>query len=470
MASEGDQSAEGRDRVETGQFVRSLFAGLATPDQRLIRHAGYILCQTAHSNSQLRPRIINGLAQWAVRQDHQEAVLRTLATIQNRYDTTVKKALLNATDRRQAGLLYNRLKSIRPWEVTFETDDSGEGETLVDVGGSGMIRVPREFLDQVTESETDSETSTEPQNKHQQTTSPNRKRNWTHWSRRKQLAEMAHGQEFATVEAQSKFDEFEFLGPENEGRYSHSVRARTLEGNTEDVAIVRLYRSQTDGGFERALGEQIDVWSTTDTPGIVGIADWGDSPSPWTVTEFTDQTLWERGKLTPEEALRTARDLTASLVHLHQQDRIHGGIDPHCIRYTPAIFGDRPQPMIDNVGLIPVYRQFDNPASYTDPRYAAPEYFTEAHGNISHATDIYQLGMTLYSAFTGHPPYEGDLADIRKQVLQDRPLGLSPDNPDLPGGIDEILAKATAHEKMARYETATQFHSAVCNVCDALLR
>jgi hypothetical protein len=466
MASEGDQPA-GRDSVETDSFVRSLFAGLATPDNRLIRHAGYILCQTANANDQLRPLIINGLAQWAVRQDHHESVLRTLATIQNRYDTMVQKALLNATDRRKAGLLYNRLQSIRPWEVTFETDDDGEGETLVDVGG-GMIRVPREFLDRVTESDTDTD-STTPQNTHLQTTSPDQQRNWSQFSRRKQLAEMPHGEEFASVEEQSRYDEFEFLGPEAETRYSHSVRTRTLEGSQEDIAIVRLYRDQEPGSFEQALGSQIEEWADTDTPGVVGVSDWGESPRPWAVTEFTEQTLYERGKLTPEEAVRTALDLTASLAQLHQRDRIHGGIDPHCIRYTPAIFGDRPQPVIDNVGLIPVYRQFDNPASYTDPRYAAPEYFTEAHGNISHATDIYQLGMTLYTAFTGDPPYEGELADIRQQVLKDRPLGLSPDNPELPGGIGEILAKATAREKLARYETATQFHSAVRTVHDRLL-
>lgn len=231
MASEGERPGETPQRIDTGQFVRSLFAGLATSDQRLIRHAGYILCQTVHSNDRLRPAIINGLAQWAARQEHHEAVLRTLATIQNRYDATVRKALLNATDRRQAGLLYNRLTTIRSWDVTFETDDAGEGETLVDVGGSGMIRVPREFLERVSDSDSDSGGTSTPQNKHLQTTSPDQQRNWTHWSRRKRLSEMPHGEEFAAVEAQSKFDEFEFLGPEAETRYSHSVRTRTLEGS-----------------------------------------------------------------------------------------------------------------------------------------------------------------------------------------------------------------------------------------------
>lgn len=469
MASESDRSGTTEEMVDTEEFIRSVFAGLSTSDQRLIRHAGYILCQTAHANERLRPGIIDGLTQWAVRQPHHEAVLRTLATIQNRYDGTVKQALLGATDRRQASLLYDRLRNIRPWEVTFETEDSGEGETLVDVGGSGMIRVPREFLDRYSKTKIDEKESTTPHNAHLQTSSPGQKRKWSHWSRREQLDRMPHGEEFAAVEEVSKFDEFDFLGPETETRYSHSVRTRTLLGSQEDVAIVRLYRHQREGGFERALGKQLTEWGGSNTPGVVGVQDWGDSPRPWVVAEFTEQTLWERGKLEPAEALKTARDLSATLAQLHQRDRFHGGIDPHSIRFTPAVFTDRPQPLFDNVGLIPVYRQFDNPASYTDPRYAAPEYFTAQHGNVNHSTDIYQLGMTLYSAFTGDPPYEGNFEEIRRQVLRDRPLGMSLDNPDLPGAIGAVLAKATAREKIARYETATQFHNAVRNVCERLL-
>ena len=467
--SEKRRESELADAVDTDAFIRTVFAGLSTPDQRLVRHAGYILCRTAHANDRLRPAIIEGLTAWAVRQPHHDALLRTLATIQNRYDGAVRQALLSATDRRQAGLLYDRLRNIRPWEVTFESDDSGEGETLVDVGGSGMVRVPREFLERYTKSESDDDGATTPQNAHLETSSPDQKRKWSRWSRQQQLARMPHGEQFAAVEEVSMFDEFDFLGPETETRYSHSVRTRTLLGSQEDIAIVRLYRHAETGGIERALGGQLGQWGGAETPGVVGLKDWGDSPRPWVVAEFTEQTLWERGKLSPREALRTARDLTGTLANLHQRDRIHGGIDPHCIRFTPAVFGDRPQPMFDNVGLLPVYRRFDDPASYTDPRYAAPEYFTTHHGNVNHATDIYQLGMALYTAFTGDAPYEGEFAEIRRQVLRDRPLGMSATNPDLPGAIGAVLAKATAREKITRYETATQFHRAVEDVCEQLL-
>mgnify|MGYP000246937974 CR=1 FL=1 len=468
MGTGADGSGAEREVPMEG-FLRSLFAGLETSDNRLRRHAGYILCQTAHSNARLRPAIVTGLTEWAVRRPHHDPVLRTLATIGTQYDGLVKQALLAATDRRQARLLYRRLGKIRTWQVSFDRGGTEEGETLVDVGGTGMVRVPREFLERYGRSESRSSTTPELETDHTETTSPGRRRSWSRLSRRKRLEQMAHGQEFAAIEAASRFDEVEFLGPESETRYGHSVRTRTFVGAEEDIAIMRLYRHHDAPGFEEALGQRLAQWFDAATPGVVGVVDWGSSPRPWVAVEFTEQTLWEFGKLDPEEALATARDLTGALAALHGRDMMHGGIDPHSIRYTPAIFDEKPKPMLENVGLIPVYRHFDNPASYTDPRYGAPEYYDGQYGSIDHWTDIYQLGMALYTAFTGDPPYNGSFDEIRRQVLTDRPLGMSTDNPDLPGSLAEVLAKATAREKLQRYETANQFHNAVCRLCDDLL-
>lgn len=472
MASGSDSPGAGEQGVDTAQFIRVLFDGLSTADHRLIRHAGYIICETAHQNDDLRGPIVRGLTEWVVRQHHQESVLRTLATLQRKYDGTVREALLAATGRREAGLLYERLTSIRPWQLSFDSEEAeGEGDTLIDVGGPGKVRVPREFLARYSKSrgydEKDEKETVE--NPHLETESPTQKRNWSHWARLKKIEDMPHGETFAVIEEVSRFDEFQFLGPEVETRYSHSVPIRTLEGTQEDIAITRLYRQHEAGGFQKALATQLQSWDLADIPGVVDLADWGDSPRPWVIATHTDQTAWERGKVPPAEALRIARTLTGTLAELHGKDIIHGGIDPHSIRYTPSMFQTQAEPLIDNVGLIPIYRQFDSPASYTDPRYAAPEYFTTQHGNISPASDLYQLGMTIYSLFTGDPPYSGSIAEIRRQVLTDTPIGLSHSNPDLPGAIPEILGKATARQKIARYETATQFHSAICRACDRLL-
>lgn len=460
--------------IPTAKFVRSLFAGLSSPDNRLVRHAGYILCQTAHTNSQLRPGIVKGLAELAVRRPHHDPVLRTLATIGSQYEGMVKQALLAATDRRQARLIYEQLTKTRPWEVSFDRDDA-EKETLVDIGGKSMIRVPRRLLEGESDASTTSETSTEsssdssPTDSHTETTTPGQRRNWARLSRRERVDKMPHGQEFAAVEELSLFDELEFLGPETETRYGNTVRTRTVQGSDEDIAILRLYNNHDNSGFARALGQQIQRWDRVQTPGVVGLSDWGHSPRPWVAAEFTEETLWERGQLSLEEALKAARDLTGTLANIHQQDLMHGGIDPHSIRFTASYFSDRPEPKLENVGLTPVYRHFDNPAAYVDPRYAAPEYFDPRYGAIDHWTDIYQLGMAIYSAFTGDPPYSGNFAEIQRQVLTDTPIGMSIENPDLPGGLALVLQKATAREKLKRFETTTQFHYAMRAVCNQIL-
>lgn len=462
--------ADGPEQISTDEFVRSLFAGLDMPDNRVRRHAGYILCETAHTNANYRMAIIEGLSHWAIRRQHHDPVLRTLGTLIQKYDAMVKQALLAAGDQREARILYERLVNIRSWEVDFERDPD-EDETLIDVGGKRRIRVPRRLLESDEEEEDDEvdDSLDVPEKRHTETTTPAQRRSWARMSRRQRIEKMPHGREFSRIEELSRFDEFEFLGPEIETRYGYAVRTKTLEGSKEDVAIVRLYRHHNSPGFEQAMGEQLEDWDATGTPGVVRVADWGRQPRPWVAVEFTEETLWERGKLPTEEALKTARDLTGALAQIHQQDLMHGGIDPHSIRFTAAYFKDRPDPMLENVGLTPVYQRFDDPASYTDPRYGAPEYFDSRYGSIDHWTDIYQLGMSIYSAFTGDPPYEGDFEEIRRQALTDRPIGMSPDNPDLPGPLAHILQKATAQQKLCRFETTTQFHYAVRAVCDEFL-
>ncbi len=470
-----DPQVENARDIPIDGFVRSLFAGLERGDNRIQRHAGYILCQTAHSNAQFRQPIIRGLTEWVVRRPYHDPVLRTLATIGQRYESTVQEALLAATDRRQARMIYRRLSNIRTWQVSLDREQTEEGETLVDVGGAGMVRVPRELLEAYSGSGTrsgrseSSSSELELETDHSETTTPSRSRSWARLSRRNRIEKMPHGQQFAAIEDVCQYDELEFLGPERETRYGHTVRTRTFEGATEDIAIFRLYRHHNRPGFERALGQQLERWMAVETPGIVKPKDWGTSPRPWVATEFTEQTLWERGKLEPAEALETARDLTSALAMLHQKDMMHGGIDPHSVRYPSAIFRDRPVPKLENVGLTPVYRHFDNPASYTDPRYGAPEYYDGRFGSIDHWTDIYQLGMALYTAFTGDPPYSGSFEDIRNQVISDRPLGMSSDNPDLPGEVADVLTKATARSKLERYETAVQFYNDICRICDDFL-
>jgi len=76
--------------------------------------------------------------------------------------------------------------------------------------------------------------------------------------------------------------------------------------------------------------------------------------------------------------------------------------------------------------------------------------------------------VVLYRIATGYAPFEGTYDEIRRQVLEDRPPAPSSVNTDLPGAIDDVIAKATATDKLTRYETAERFHRDVCRICEAM--
>lgn len=72
------------------------------------------------------------------------------------------------------------------------------------------------------------------------------------------------------------------------------------------------------------------------------------------------------------------------------------------------------------------------------------------------ATDVYGLGAIVYWLATGRPPFEGSTDEIRRAVLTSSPIPPSDVRPTLPDGIDDVIEKAMATEKITRYESARQ--------------
>jgi serine/threonine protein kinase len=90
------------------------------------------------------------------------------------------------------------------------------------------------------------------------------------------------------------------------------------------------------------------------------------------------------------------------------------------------------------------------------PAYMSPEQLRMQ--KLSHQTDIYSLGVTMFRLLTGRLPYEaGSHVALTYAILNTPPPRPSSFRPDLPPLLDEIVMKAIQKDPAARYRSWLDF-------------
>ncbi|MFB6073988.1 MAG: serine/threonine protein kinase [Haloarculaceae archaeon] len=263
----------------------------------------------------------------------------------------------------------------------------------------------------------------------------------------------------SSIARRSEFDRLVVLSRRRRDRYGDHYRALGVVDDDEMPVDVTLFHraGERRRAFEDALADRLAEWQVvSDHANVVGVYDWDRDPHPWVATEYADLTLADRGRLGPSEALWNAERLADALETAHESGIVHAGLDPGNVAYYGNVIDrdERQPPLLSNVGLMAAFRHHFDPTRRLDPRYAAPEYYERKFGRVDHATDIYGLGALVYRLFTGRPPYTGDYETVREAVLTappPRPSAVA----DVPPGIDPVVTKAMATEKLGRYETVT---------------
>jgi serine/threonine-protein kinase len=149
--------------------------------------------------------------------------------------------------------------------------------------------------------------------------------------------------------------------------------------------------------------------------------------------------LRRRGKMPPWEAARILRDVAWALAHAHAQGVVHRDIKPDNIlldRDDRALVADFGIAHLDTDDL-PRGRILGTP-EYLSPEQAAGE-------PCDARADLYALGAVGFHALTGHPPFQGDVAQLIAQHLTRSAPNLVDTAADLPprlaAAIDRALLK-----------------------------
>lgn len=262
----------------------------------------------------------------------------------------------------------------------------------------------------------------------------------------------------------SRFDDLTVRSERTRGRFGDRYRAVGSVGDEEAPLSLTVFRMPDDdrAAFAGALRDALDAWAGVDGhESVLTVHDWGLRPRPWAALEHTGNGLADRedGGLDAGEAVASAVEVADAVAHAHQRGVVHGALDPATVAYPGATLTERERqrPRVTDFGLARVYADSRGLANVIDPRFAAPEHYSGRFGGVDRATDVYGLGALLYRLATGEPPYDGTAEEVRAGVCSDRTPVPSEVDPDLPGGLDQVVRKATATGKLTRYETVTGF-------------
>ena len=246
------------------------------------------------------------------------------------------------------------------------------------------------------------------------------------------------------------------------GAMSGMFRATDVKTNSQVALKILDSEKESDVVyFDRFIREQ-EICRKLEHPNVVRTLDTSQCSPLYIVFEWVEgvslrKILDREGKLTPERALKFARNILEILDYVHGQRVVHRDLKPENV----MIVDDQDRLKLIDFGIA----AFDGARRLTfgsfsrimgTPDYISPEQMKGKRGDAR--IDVYALGVILYEMLTGKVPFHGE---DPVAVMNDRLLhNFTPPrelDPSITPQLQEIIYRALERDPRQRYPGAKQF-------------
>ena len=216
-----------------------------------------------------------------------------------------------------------------------------------------------------------------------------------------------------------------------------------------------------DEDFRRRFHAESQAVAMLSHPNIVSVYDVSTSVmADYIVMELIEgitlkQYMEKKGTLNWKETLHFATQIAKALEHAHSRGIVHRDIKPHNVMVLK-----NGSVKVTDFGIARLMSKGNTltKEALGSVHYISPE--QARGGRVDSRSDLYSLGAVMYEMMTGRPPYDGDSpVSVAIQHINGGAVMPSILNPNIPGGLEQIIMKAMAHEIEKRYASASQMLS-----------
>ena len=213
-----------------------------------------------------------------------------------------------------------------------------------------------------------------------------------------------------------------------------------------------------DEEFRRRFHSESQAVAMLSHPNIVSVYDVSTSiTADYIVMELIDgitlkQYMEKKGVLNWKETLHFAIQIAKALEHAHSRGIVHRDIKPHNVMVLK-----NGSVKVTDFGIA---RMMSKGNTLTKEALGSVHYISPEQakgGRVDNRSDIYSLGVVMYEMMSGRPPYDGESpVAVAIQHINGGAAMPSTLNPNIPGGLEQIIMKAMGHEPAQRYATASK--------------